>query len=60
MLSFCGRFLDQDKINDMFPTLLGNHPNTYTLTKKLAEVLLTQEAKNLPLVIVRPSITSKI
>ena len=34
------------------------HPNTYTLTKCLAEHLLTERRGNVPLVIVRPSIVS--
>lgn len=34
------------------------HPNTYTLTKSLAEHLLAQRADALPITIVRPSIVS--
>ena len=36
--------------------LIGNKPNTYTYTKWIAETLLEQEAGNLPVVIVRPSL----
>jgi len=34
------------------------HPNTYTLTKCLAERLITEQGRGLPLTIVRPSIIS--
>ena len=36
----------------------SGHPNTYTLTKSLAEHLLTERRDGLPLVLVRPSIIS--
>ncbi len=36
--------------------LIGNKPNTYTYTKWIAETLLEQEAENLPIVLVRPSL----
>lgn len=42
-----------DKIT---PNLLGDKPNTYTYTKQLAEHLLVNEGKDMPLAIVRPSI----
>ena len=35
--------------------LLGPHPNTYTYTKRLAEILVEREYKNLPVCIVRPT-----
>ncbi|KJH41682.1 NAD-binding protein [Dictyocaulus viviparus] len=38
------------------PKLLGNRPNTYTLTKALAETQLVDDAKQLPVIIIRPSI----
>ena len=38
------------------PTLVGDMPNTYTYTKKLAEEYLRKEAKDLPIAVVRPSI----
>lgn len=34
--------------------LLGQHPNTYTYTKRLAEILVQREYPNLPVSIVRP------
>ncbi|XP_025425522.1 putative fatty acyl-CoA reductase CG5065 [Sipha flava] len=36
--------------------LLGKYPNTYTLTKLLAEQIINEEAKNMPMVIFRPTI----
>jgi alcohol-forming fatty acyl-CoA reductase len=38
-------------------TILGNFPNTYTFTKRMAEHMLAERnKKNIPLLIVRPSI----
>lgn len=36
--------------------LLGPHPNTYTYTKRLAEILVQREYGNLPICIVRPTV----
>lgn len=36
--------------------IIGRHPNTYTFTKQLAETLIHDEMKNLPVGIVRPSV----
>jgi alcohol-forming fatty acyl-CoA reductase len=38
--------------------LLAPHPNTYTYTKRLAEILVRNEYKNLPICICRPSIVT--
>jgi len=48
--------LDDDTLDMITPKLLGDKPNTYTYTKQIAEHLLVNEGKNLPLTIVRPSI----
>ena len=40
----------------LLPSLLQGRPNTYTFTKALAENLLQNEAKDLPVAIIRPSI----
>ncbi|XP_042149620.1 putative fatty acyl-CoA reductase CG5065 [Ixodes scapularis] len=37
------------------PELLGAKPNTYTFTKTLAESIVAEQGRGLPLVIVRPS-----
>ncbi|XP_070505242.1 putative fatty acyl-CoA reductase CG5065 [Chironomus tepperi] len=42
-------------IEEMTKILLGKHVNTYTFTKSLAEKLLQNESKSLPVTIVRPS-----
>lgn len=36
--------------------IIGNKPNTYAYTKWVAETLIEQEAEDLPVVILRPSI----
>ncbi|XP_071635270.1 putative fatty acyl-CoA reductase CG5065 [Temnothorax longispinosus] len=36
--------------------LISKHPNTYTLTKGLAEQIIMSKGRNLPIAIVRPSI----
>ncbi|CAO1382963.1 unnamed protein product [Diamesa tonsa] len=38
--------------------MLGVHPNTYTYTKRLAELLVEKEHGNLPICIARPSIVT--
>lgn len=38
------------------PKLIGERPNTYTYTKALAEYLVQQEAGDLNVAIIRPSI----
>lgn len=40
------------------PKLLAGRPNTYTLSKAMAENLLEREKRNIPLAIVRPSIVT--
>ncbi|VDM11652.1 unnamed protein product [Wuchereria bancrofti] len=48
--------MDDVVIDAITPHLLGKRPNTYTLTKALAEVQLMEDARQLPVIIVRPSI----
>jgi len=43
---------------DITKKMIGNRPNTYTFTKALAESLLSTEATELPVAIMRPSIVS--
>jgi len=38
------------------PHIIGNHPNTYTFSKMIAEHIVLEEKENVPLAIVRPSI----
>ena len=49
-------WLDQDTLQELKRRLLGPRPNTYTYTKALAEWLLVKSARDLPVVICRPSI----
>ncbi|GLV34114.1 uncharacterized protein CBL_00043 [Carabus blaptoides fortunei] len=38
------------------PIIIDPHPNTYTFTKRLAETLVNEYGKDLPIAIIRPSI----
>lgn len=48
--------MDDELVSTLTPKLLRQHPNTYTYTKALAEYLVQQEAGQLNVAIVRPSI----
>ncbi|XP_014476194.1 PREDICTED: putative fatty acyl-CoA reductase CG5065 isoform X2 [Dinoponera quadriceps] len=48
--------LDDETMNIIEKKLLGKHPNTYTLTKSLAEQIVLSKGNDLPIAIVRPSI----
>ena len=43
-------------IETLSPRLVNQRPNTYTYTKAMAEYLLQEEGKGLPVAICRPSI----
>ena len=50
-------WFDENTLSKLQPHLLGEHPNTYTYTKRLAEILCRDEyEKGFPVCIVRPSI----
>ncbi|CAG5958538.1 unnamed protein product [Menidia menidia] len=49
-------WMDDDLVSALTPKLIGERPNTYTYTKALAEYLVLQEAGDLNVAIVRPSI----
>ncbi|XP_059612391.1 putative fatty acyl-CoA reductase CG5065 [Phlebotomus argentipes] len=49
-------WLPEEMLDALTPSLIGRRPNTYTFTKALAEHMLLNEAGNLPVAIVRPSI----
>nr|XP_043892252.1 fatty acyl-CoA reductase 1 isoform X3 [Solea senegalensis] len=49
-------WMDDDLVSALTPKLIGERPNTYTFTKALAEYLVQQEAGDLNIAIVRPSI----
>ena len=48
--------MTDEQLEMIIPSLLQGRPNTYTFTKALAESLLQNEAKDLPVAIFRPSI----
>lgn len=48
--------LDDETLRILEKKLMGRHPNTYTLTKGLAENLISTKGAGLPISIVRPSI----
>ncbi|KAG7214096.1 hypothetical protein KM043_001455 [Ampulex compressa] len=48
--------LDDETMSVIEKRLLGKHPNTYTLTKNLAEQIILLKGSELPIAIVRPSI----
>lgn len=49
--------LSEDALLDLQPSLLGEHPNTYTFTKHLAEHEVSKFADRFPCGIVRPSMS---
>ncbi|CAL1290425.1 unnamed protein product [Larinioides sclopetarius] len=52
------QWMDEDMVSTITPHLLKGRPNTYTYAKTLAETLLLEESKGLPVAIVRPSIVT--
>lgn len=52
----CAEWMTEETMNIMGNRMMAPHPNTYTYTKRLAEILVRNEFPNLPLCIVRPSI----
>ncbi|XP_047513970.1 putative fatty acyl-CoA reductase CG5065 [Pieris napi] len=53
----CAELLPPDTLDRLAPSLLGEHPNPYTLTKAVAETIV-QGYTDLPVCIVRPSIVT--
>jgi len=43
-------------VEALTPAVIDKRPNTYTFTKSLAEHVLSQKARDLPVAIFRPSI----
>ncbi|XP_053699104.1 putative fatty acyl-CoA reductase CG5065 [Sabethes cyaneus] len=54
----CINILPGDVVNALAGKLQGTHPNTYTLTKSIAEQLVCDYSSRLPICIVRPSIVT--
>ncbi|KAG8267568.1 hypothetical protein J6590_048187 [Homalodisca vitripennis] len=59
VMELCQNF-DDKTLQDMSECLMdhGNHPNTYTLTKAMAEWVVHEQADSYPAAIVRPSIVT--
>lgn len=51
-----GKWMDVKTLEKITPELLNPHPNTYTYSKRLAEILVQNEYPNMPVCIARPSI----
>ncbi|CAG7817879.1 unnamed protein product, partial [Allacma fusca] len=51
---------DDDFLETITPVLLGDKPNTYVLTKHLAEELVNQRKMAVPVCVVRPSIVTAV
>lgn len=49
-------WMDVKTLDKITPELLHPHPNTYTYSKRLAEILVQNEYPNMPVAITRPSI----
>lgn len=49
-------WMDDQVFDTLTNKIISDRPNTYTFTKALAEYVLSQEARDLPLSIIRPSI----
>lgn len=56
----CAEWMSEEGMAAIQKDILGVHPNTYTYTKRLAEILVRNEYEknNLPCCIVRPSIVT--
>lgn len=54
----CVENLPQEALDVLESKLLGQHPNTYTLTKSMAEHIILEHSGILPTAIVRPSIVT--
>lgn len=50
--------MSESMLQGITKPLMGKYPNTYTFTKSLAEQLLHEEASDLPLIVIRPSVVS--
>jgi alcohol-forming fatty acyl-CoA reductase len=54
----CAEWMTESAMSAMQKEILGSQPNTYTYTKRLAEVLVRDHYQSMPVCIVRPSIVS--
>lgn len=54
----CCETQTEEELKVLEKKIQGNHPNTYTLTKNLAEYLVFEASQSIPVSIVRPSIVT--
>lgn len=54
------QWMNNDSLKKITKDIIKPHPDTYTYTKRLGETLIAQEAENMRVVIVRPSIGNAI
>ncbi|XP_050527407.1 putative fatty acyl-CoA reductase CG5065 [Daktulosphaira vitifoliae] len=54
----CCQKMSEDDLRHMGQRLQGKHPNTYTVTKAMAEWVVAERADEIPAAIVRPSIVT--
>ena len=52
--------MSPELIADVTKSLIGKRPNTYTLTKSIAEAVVEKEGADLPIAVVRPSIVTAV
>lgn len=52
----CCQKMSEDDLREMGRRMQGNHPNTYTMTKAMAEWVVAEQVDDIPAAIVRPSI----
>ncbi|XP_071876920.1 putative fatty acyl-CoA reductase CG5065 [Bombus fervidus] len=55
VIDMCDKF-DKTSINQIEKEILKTYPNTYTFSKNLAEQIVANKCKDMPVAIVRPSI----
>ncbi|RZC36696.1 fatty acyl-CoA reductase -like, partial [Asbolus verrucosus] len=48
--------LEDDKLDKITPVIMGDYPNSYVFTKAVAENVVKNEGKSLPIAVFRPSI----
>ncbi|XP_022907146.1 putative fatty acyl-CoA reductase CG5065 [Onthophagus taurus] len=54
----CIEFLPEAALKTLEKEVMGDHPNTYTFTKAMAEFIVWEYSAKLPIAIVRPSIVT--
>lgn len=52
--------LSDKALEQITPSIIAPHPNTYTYSKRLAENVVAAEKSNMPVSIIRPSIGKEL